>query len=98
MKPTTEKIRGKEYVCGSCGHKKVINTNHYGECYSFGNWNRCPKCPPMNLPTVWVCTESPPEHMDKPEPWKIVKLGDVATIVRADGDIGEKEVVDDSAE
>lgn len=91
MKPTTEKARGKEYACKTCGHKKVIDTNHYGECYSFGNWNRCPKCIPSNLPTVWVCTESPPDGMGVPEPWKIARLGDVATIVRGDGCSREME-------
>ena len=68
-KPTT-KVTTKVYKCKVCGHKKELTTNHYGECYSLGDYNQCPKCPrfrplpknwskdydPMIInPTVWVC-------------------------------------------
>ena len=92
-KPTCEKMRSKRYRCSECGHEKEIQTNHYGECYSFGNYNRCPKCPTYNGPTIWVCQEQPPDHMDKPEPWKIAKLGDVVNIVRPRGNTDESEVI-----
>jgi len=77
---TTEKIRYKRYRCKACGFEKMIDTNHYGECYSLGRLNHCPKCPPME-PTVWVCCEEPPEGMGKPAPWRQVKLGDICEIV-----------------
>ncbi len=67
---TTGKISYKKYSCKQCGHEKQIDTNHYGECYSFGNYNNCPKCPPFRRPTTWVCMETPPEGMGVPEPWQ----------------------------
>lgn len=63
------KIQAKEYACKACGHTKAIETNHYGQCYSLGNYNRCPDCRPLPPDprhpqyvaypiTVWVCLES----------------------------------------
>lgn len=60
----------KQYQCKACGHTEEIQTNHYGECYSFGNYNRCRHCKPLppdpkrpqyvQYPiTTWVCLESP---------------------------------------
>lgn len=65
-------ITFKQYACKACGHKKMIDTNHYGECYSLGNYNRCPDCRPLPPDkrnpqaviyptTVWVCQEKEPE-------------------------------------
>jgi hypothetical protein len=82
----------KHHQCKACGHSKEIQTNHWGECYSLGNYNRCPSCGPLppnkrrpqavQYPiTTWVCQETPPEGYGKPEPWKQVTLGDVAEIV-----------------
>lgn len=56
----------------------MVGTNHYGEIYS-----RCPSCSwkyPLECGRH-VCLEPVPESIGVPEPWKIVKLGDVATIV-----------------
>jgi hypothetical protein len=77
---TTGKVCYKPYKCKECGFKKQIQTNHHGECYSLGNYNVCPACPPFKRPTTWVCCEKPPEGMGVPEPWKTVKLGDICTI------------------
>jgi hypothetical protein len=81
-KPTTGKYCEKRYKCKECGHEKMIGTNHFGECYSLGNYNACPQCPPFKRPTTWVCAEPLPEGMGTPEPWKMVKLGDIAEIVK----------------
>jgi hypothetical protein len=56
----------------SCGQEKEIGTNHWGECYPF--------CSVCQRHTVWVCQEEMPEGYEKPEPWKLVKLGDIAEI------------------
>ncbi len=77
---TTGKCSRKPYRCKSCGYEKQIGTNHWGECYGFGNLNHCPRCPQIE-PTVWLCQEKPPEGMEIPEPWEIVRLGDVAEII-----------------
>ena len=77
---TTEGIRSKPYKCSVCGFKKDIETNHYGECYSLFNYNHCPDCPTTQL-TTWICHEVLPEGFTKPEPWTVVKLGDVAEII-----------------
>jgi DNA replicative helicase MCM subunit Mcm2 (Cdc46/Mcm family) len=63
----------KRYACKRCGHETEIQTNHYGECYSLGNYNRCPKCGPLppdpkrpqavDYPsTTWVCLDTPPQE------------------------------------
>lgn len=78
---TTSKISVKPFHCEK--HPDVIknqSTNHYGQTYSFGNYNKCPKCTPMEI-TVWICNLSCPEGMSKPENWKTVKLGDIYEIV-----------------
>ncbi len=79
--PTTGKLSRKPYKCKECGHEKQIQTNHWGECYSLGNYNTCPVCPPFKRPTVWICQEPLPENMGVPEPWKTVGLGQIATII-----------------
>ena len=71
---TIGKVSYKAYSCKECGHEKMIDTNHYGECYSFANHNTCPKCPPYKRPNVWVCQETPPEGMGIPKPWKTVEI------------------------
>lgn len=58
MKPSR-----KQYACKRCGHVTMQETNHYGETYSLGRFNTCPKCPPWaKYPeyggsTVWRCLE-----------------------------------------
>lgn len=59
----------KLYRCKECGHEQRIQTNHYGECYSFGNYNTCPQCPPYKRPNTWVCVEPVPKDGWVPEPW-----------------------------
>lgn len=78
-KPTTERIRGKRYRCKECGHEKEIDTNHYGECYSWGGHNTCPQCPPYKRPNTWVCMETPPEGMERPPKWTkaVIEVGSV---------------------
>lgn len=52
-----------------------------GKTYSFGRVNRCPNCGwkrPMDV-TVWECIEPLPEGTERPEDWKVVKLGDILT-------------------
>src|SRR5688572_24202492 len=56
--PTTSKIRAKKYRCQECGHETTQSTNHYGQTYSWGSFNACPKCP-HKRPNTWVCCESP---------------------------------------
>lgn len=58
------KITFKKYKCKRCEHEKEIDTNHYGECYSWGRYNTCPACPPyakyseFGGSTTWICMES----------------------------------------
>lgn len=76
-KPTTGRYSIKRYQCKRCGHESQEGTNHWGEIYS-----RCSNCSwkyPLEA-TVKVCLEPVPEGYGTPEPWKIVKLGDVAEI------------------
>lgn len=65
--------RYRRYACTECGHEKKIQTNHFGQCYSWGAYNACPKCPPFKRPTVWTCQENPPEDMDRPPDWTVEK-------------------------
>ena len=57
------RITPKLYKCKRCGHEQKISTNHYGECYSWGRVNACPKCPPwakyseFGGSTSWICIE-----------------------------------------
>jgi hypothetical protein len=75
MKPITGKITSKRYRCQRCGHEQKISTNHYGECYSAGHSNCCPKCPPwakfaeFGSSTTWVCVEPLPAGMERPANW-----------------------------
>ena len=75
----TGKISSKRYRCSECGHESNHSTNHYGQFY-----DRCPSCSwksPMSPIKVFECLEPLPEGWGKPEPWKMVKLGDIAEIV-----------------
>ena len=77
--PTTGKYTHKKYRCKSCGFESMIGTNHWGECYP-----RCKNCGwkrPMECGQVHECLEPMPEGYDKPEPWKMVKLGDICEII-----------------
>lgn len=53
----------KRYKCKECGLIKELETNHYGDCYSWGHYNCCPNCPPCKkYPefgglTTWECVE-----------------------------------------
>jgi NAD-dependent SIR2 family protein deacetylase len=54
----------KTYKCTKCGYQQKITTNHYGNCWSFGRVNTCPKCPPyakypeFGGQTVWECVSA----------------------------------------
>lgn len=85
MSKTTEGIRAKLYRCKECGFERQIETNHYGECYSFGSYGRCPKMhvepPNPRRPqdvtyrvTTWVCAEPAPEGMGTPVPWEMATI------------------------
>jgi len=77
-KPTTEKVRSKEYECSECGHREQHSTNHYGEIYVY-----CKKCSwksPMSHIKAFRCCEAVPAYMDVPEPWMVVKLSDICEI------------------
>lgn len=71
-KPTTGKYSHKPYKCTGCGTEKSQGTNHWGAIYPY-----CRRCCKI---TVWECLEPVPEGYGVPEPWKIVKLGDIADI------------------
>ena len=74
----TGKLTAKRYRC-ECGYKSTHSTNHYGAFY-----DRCPKCSwksPMDPIKVHTCLEPLPEGWERPEPWKKVKLGDIAEFV-----------------
>ena len=79
-RPTTGKHSQKRYKCTRCGHERLLGTNHWGECYP-----TCPGCSwknPMASYVAHVCLEDCPETHDQPEPWELVKLGDVCEITR----------------
>lgn len=79
-KPTTGKISVKLYRCTRCGREERRSTNHWGDIYP-----TCPGCSwknPMQPQTTMECLEPMPEGYAKPEPWKFVRLGDVATITQ----------------
>jgi len=73
MTRTTGKYSYKLYRCTTCGLEKELGTNHWGECY--------PACSICRKQTVWECLEPLPEGYTRPDPWKFVKLGDVADIL-----------------
>ena len=77
-KPTTSKMSYKRYRCTACGHESEHQTNHYGQIYP-----RCTKCGwkrPMEMGQVHECLEPVPEGMGIPEPWTIVRLGDICDV------------------
>lgn len=66
-------MKSKRYQCKQCGREKMISTNHYGECYSLGDYNACPNyhlMPPnpkhpqaiVRKVTIWICLETPPSE------------------------------------
>lgn len=76
-RPTTGPYSVKLYQCNHCGHDRNVGTNHWGEIYS-----SCPNCSwkrPLDA-TVSTCLEPAPEGYGLPEPWTIVKLGDIAEV------------------
>lgn len=62
---TTSVASEKRYRCTRCGHVQMIQTNHYGACWSYDHYNCCPECPPFaKYPeyggrTVWECLDEP---------------------------------------
>lgn len=85
MARTTGKVTYKLYRCAHCETEHKVSTNHFGEVYS-----RCPnpncvsRRPVVNAthkPPRHVCLEPLPEGWDRPTPWKIVRLGDIADVV-----------------
>lgn len=60
------RVSPKLYCCKRCGHLEMITTNHYGQCWSAGQFNVCPTCPPwakypeFGGSTVWECVDEPP--------------------------------------
>lgn len=78
MKPTTSTISSKLYRCTDCGVEEHHSTNHYGDIYC-----KCRKCGwkyPLRLGGHFKCLTPCPPHLDIPEPWAEIKLGDIATI------------------
>ena len=69
---TKGKMSTKEYECTNCGLIKRSSTNHYGEIYL-----HCKSCEELH---PYKCNEPLPEGWGIPEPWKIVKLGDICEI------------------
>lgn len=74
------KIEDKNYKCKECGYRKRIATNHFGECYSLGNYNACPNCEPYKRPTVWILADPIPKDGWVPKPWELIKIGDLCTL------------------
>lgn len=70
-------ITSKRYACQQCGHEKQIETSHFGQTYSIGNYSMCPKCGHRNGVTVWICQEAVPNGCHVPEPWRILELKEV---------------------
>lgn len=62
--PKPEPMIPKLYKCTYCGRSKMIETNHYGECYGQLGMNECPACSNERpgTPTIWECQEKEPEH------------------------------------
>lgn len=76
----TGKVEVKRYRCCECGHEQQMSTNHYGEVYS-----RCPRCgwKHPGQSGRHACVEPLPPGWTTPEPWKVVKIAEVATIITA---------------
>ena len=57
------KVEPKWYECTKCGYRSRQHTNHWGDTWSFGHINTCPKCPPhAKYPefggmTLWKCVQ-----------------------------------------
>lgn len=73
----TGKVESKPYKCSECGHIESHSTNHYGSIYI--RCNQCSWKSPMSSTKVFECQMPLPEGWQKPEEWKIVKLGDLLT-------------------
>jgi len=70
------RITSKRYACSDCGHEVTQSTNHYGETYSWFNYNKCPECGwkhPLDV-TVWQCLETPPDGEIIPDPWALASI------------------------
>jgi len=82
---TTGKITAKRYRCVHCDAESDIATNHYGEVYSRCVNGSCVSRRPVINSTYQhprhTCLEPVPEGMSTPEPWKIVRLGDIVEIL-----------------
>ena len=72
--PIFGKYSHKLYTCTKCGTVKKEGTNHWGEIYPY-----CQKCAKQ---TTWQCLEPVPEGMSIPEPWAMVRLGDVIEVIK----------------
>jgi DNA-directed RNA polymerase subunit RPC12/RpoP len=68
----------KHYRCAGCGYDTEIDTNHYGQCYSWGKYNACPNC--SIRPTVWDCMVPLPEDGYRPADWKILTEEELAEV------------------
>lgn len=70
-------VTTKAYRCVDCGAESQESTNHYGEIYSRCNacaWKR------PHGPFRKECIEPKPEGAWIPEPWQVVRLGDIVDI------------------
>lgn len=75
---TTGAYKLKPYECTRCAYRAEAGTNHWGEFY-----DRCPNCSwkyPLDPTVTWKCLEPTPQGYTTPQPWKKVKLGDIAQI------------------
>lgn len=70
----------KRYRCTRCGNVEMHGTNHWGEIYP--SCNKCSWKNPLDPSPIWKCLEKMPKGYKRPTPWKKVKLGDVAEIVK----------------
>lgn len=58
------KQTSKRYQCSQCGFENRQTTNHYGNTWSWGRVNTCPKCPPhakyaaFGGQTIWQCLDT----------------------------------------
>lgn len=77
-KKITGKVTTKTYKCLECNHESQHSTNHYGQIYC--RCNNCSWKSPMSPIKAMECQEPLPEGWERPENWKIVKLGDVVEI------------------
>ena len=79
MAKTTGRYSHKMYRCTRCGREESHGTNHWGDIYP--SCDCCSWKNPLDPSSAWECMEEMPEGYEKPEPWKKVKLGDIAEIV-----------------